>query len=211
MSDETLLTVRPEELAPREAYNLLLSTVVPRPIAWISTLSPEGRANLAPYSFFNGVCGAPPVVMFAATRRRDGQEKHSLRNARTTSELVVNLVSEELTAAMNLTAGEWPEECDEAELAGLATTPSLEVRPPRLAAARAALEVRVQQLVEVEGTNCVMVLGRVLRFHFRAAALRPGYLLDATKLQPVARLGGDEYGTLGRVFSLARPEVPPTR
>jgi flavin reductase (DIM6/NTAB) family NADH-FMN oxidoreductase RutF len=200
-------SIAPQDLAPRDAYNLMLSVIIPRPIGWISTVGADGTPNLAPYSFFNGVNGNPPIVMFSAARRRSGEIKDTLRNVQETGEFVVNVVDEALAQQMNLTSGEWPYEVSELEVAGLETAPSLDVRPPRVAAAPAALEARVTQLVPVEGTRSTIVLGRVLRYHVRVDLLRASGLVDAALLRPVARLGGEEYGTLGRVFAMPRPEV----
>jgi flavin reductase (DIM6/NTAB) family NADH-FMN oxidoreductase RutF len=207
VSDQPAVTIVPRDLAPRAAYNLMLSVIIPRPIGWISTVGADGTPNLAPFSFFNGVNGSPPIVMFSAARRRSGEIKDTLRNVQETGEFVVNIVDEALAEAMNLTSGEWAYEVNELELARLETAPSLEVRPPRVAAAPVAMEARVRQIVPVEGTRSTMVLGEVLRYHLRAGLLRESGLVDGTRLRPVARLGGDEYGTLGRVFALKRPEV----
>lgn len=209
MTPRTISLV-PDELAPRDAYRLLLSAVVPRPIAWVSTLSPDGTPNLAPYSFFNGVSGNPPVVMFSVSQRSarlGGGEKDTLRNVRQTGEFVVNIVDESLAQAMNLTAGEWPPEASEFELAGLDAAPSLAVKPPRVAAARLAMEARLHQIVPVLESTNTLVLGRILRYHLQEDLLRDNGLIDATRLQPIARLGGDEYATLGRVFAMQRPQV----
>jgi flavin reductase (DIM6/NTAB) family NADH-FMN oxidoreductase RutF len=207
LSDQPAVTIVPGDLAPRDAYNLMLSVLIPRPIAWISTVGADGTPNLAPYSFFNGVSGNPPIVMFSASRRRDGEIKDTLRNVQETGEFVVNIVDEVLAEAMNLTSGEWAYDVNELELARLETAPSLEVRPARVAAAPVALEARVRQIVPVEGTRSTMVLGEVLRYHLRAGLLRASGLVDSVPLRPVARLGGDEYCTLGRVFSMKRPKV----
>jgi flavin reductase (DIM6/NTAB) family NADH-FMN oxidoreductase RutF len=203
---QNMICIAPQNYPPREAYNLFLSALVPRPIGWISSVGKDGTVNLAPYSFFTGVNGNPPIVMFSAARRRTGEIKDTLRNVQETGEFVVNIVSEALVEAMNLTSGEWDYSLDEFELAKLATTSSTQVRPPRVAAAPVALESRVRQIVPVEGTRSTMVLGEVLCYHIREDLLRPNGLIDAAGIQPVARLGGDEYGTLGRVFSLARPQ-----
>lgn len=201
---DQMLTIVPADLAPRDAYRLFISVVVPRPIGWISTLGADGGLNLAPYSFFNGVGGNPPTVMVSVGRRQ-GELKDTLRNVQDTGEFVVNIVDETLAAAMNLTSGEYEYAVDEFQLAGLTPAPSVDVRAPRVAEARAALEVKATQIVPVQDTHYTMILGRVLRFHLRPDLLRPNGLVDADKLRPVARLGGDEYATLGPVFEMKRP------
>ncbi|MFN8540620.1 MAG: flavin reductase family protein, partial [Thermomicrobiales bacterium] len=113
----------PDAMDPNDAYRLMVSTVVPRPIAWVSTVGADGVPNLAPFSFFNGVAGPPPIVMFS-TELRDGIAKDTLRNVRETGEFVLNLADEALAERMVLTSGDWPPDADEFALAGLATAPS---------------------------------------------------------------------------------------
>ncbi|WP_423225437.1 flavin reductase family protein [Candidatus Amarolinea aalborgensis] len=198
------LSFTPASLGPRDAYRLLISVLVPRPIAWVASQGADGSVNLAPFSFFGGVGNYPPTIMVAIGQRQ-GRPKDTLRNIQETGEFVVHIVDETLAPAMNVTSGEYAYEVNEFELAHLATVPSLEVRPPRLAAAPVALECKVSQLVPVDGTTYTMVLGRVLHFHVREGLLRPNGLVDADLLRPVARLGGDEYATLGAVFEMQRP------
>jgi flavin reductase (DIM6/NTAB) family NADH-FMN oxidoreductase RutF len=184
----------------------MISVIVPRPIAWVSTVGANGTPNLAPYSFFNGVGGTPPVVMFSVGQRA-GQPKDTLRNVQETGEFVINIVDEALSEAMNLTSGEWPYEVDEFALAGLEVAPSVDVRPPRVAAAPVAMEARLVQTVPVEDTRYTMVLGRIVRYHIQAGLLRENGLVDAALMRPLVRLGGDEYATLGRVFTMIRPKA----
>jgi len=201
-----MLSIVPEDLPPRDAYRLMLSVVAPRPIAWVSTIGADGTLNLAPFSFFNGVGGTPPTIMFSVGQRK-GKTKDTLRNVQETGEFVVNIVSEELAEAMNITSGEWNYELNEIELAGLETTPSIDVKPPRVASTPVAMEAKVTQIVPVVGTTSTMVLGKILRYHIRDELVRPNGLVDATLVRPIARLGGDEYSTIGGVFSMARPKV----
>ena len=201
-----MMSIAPGDLDPREAYRLMISIIVPRPIAWVSTVGADGALNLAPFSFFNGVANNPLTIM-VSVGQRGGHPKDTLRNAQETGEFVVNIVDEALAEAMNTTSGEWPYDADEFELAGLATAPSVDVRPPRVAAAPAAMEAKVSQIIPVEGATYTLILGHVVRFHLREGLLRPNGMLDAARLRPLARLGGDEYATLDRVFSMARPQV----
>lgn len=197
-------TIVPTDLPPRDAYRLMISILVPRPIAWVSSQGKDGAANLAPYSFFNGVGGTPPTIMVAIGQRR-GQTKDTLRNIQETGEFVVNIVGAELAKQMNLSSGEYPYGVDEFALAGLATAPSIDVRPPRVAQAPAAMEVKASQFVPVEGTGYTLVIGRILRYHLREGLLRPDGLVDARLLNPLARLGGDEYALLGDILAIPRP------
>lgn len=193
-------------LPTRDAARLLMSIVVPRPIGWASTISAAGLLNLAPFSFFNAVESNPPMVMLSISRRK-GDAKDTLRNIQETGEFVVNIADESLGGALMLTSGEYGSEVDEFEVAGLATAPSVTVRPPRVALAPAALEVKLTQVVPVSETGYTLVIGRVLYFHVRDGLLRENGLVDAQLLRPLARLGGDEFATLGGVFEMMRPVV----
>ena len=204
--EQKMMSIAPGDLGPRDAYRLMISVVVPRPIAWVSTVGADGSLNLAPFSFFNGVANNPLTIMFSVGQR-EGGPKDTLRNVQERGEFVVNIVDESLAEAMNATSGEWPYGTDEFELAGLATAPSCDVQPPRVAAAPVALEAKVSQIVPVEGATYTLILGRVVHFHIRQGLLRPNGLVDAARLRPLARLGGDEYARLEDVFSMARPKV----
>jgi flavin reductase (DIM6/NTAB) family NADH-FMN oxidoreductase RutF len=201
-----MLSIVPTDLPPRDAYRLFTSLVVPRPIAWVSTLGADGSLNLAPFSFFNGVGGNPPTIMVSIGQRQ-GHPKDSLRNIQETGEFVVNIVGAELAAQMNNTSGEYPYETDEFALTGLETAPSIDVHPPRVALAPAALEVKASQIIPVLDTTYTLVLGRVLRYHIREGILRPNGLVDSSLLKPLARLGGDEYALFSEVLEMARPAV----
>jgi flavin reductase (DIM6/NTAB) family NADH-FMN oxidoreductase RutF len=203
-ANPNMLTIVPTDLDPRDAYRLLISAVVPRPIGWASTIGANGTLNIAPFSFFNAVSNMPLTVMISVGQRK-GQPKDTLRNAQETGEFVINIVDENLAAAMNITSGEWAYEVNEFDRAGLEIASSIDVRPPRVAAAPIALECKVTQIIPVQDTTYTLILGRVLRFHVRSDLLRPNGAIDAALLKPVARLSGDEYTTLGRVFEMKRP------
>lgn len=195
------------ELGSKDAYKLLTTAVVPRPIAWVSTVSREGVPNLAPYSFFNAVAGDPLTVMFAPSYKGDGSPKDSLRNAQETGEFVVNLADEALAEALNHTSGTFSHGVSEFAEAGLEAVPSSLVSPPRVVAAPVALECHVSQTVPVVGSDSVMVLGQVVMIHVKEALLGGDGLIVAERYRPIARLGRDEYTALGRVFRLGRPKV----
>lgn len=201
------LSLAVDAITPAAAYKLMVSAIVPRPIAWVSTVGADGTPNLAPFSFYNGVAGPPPIVMFSP-ELRDGQPKDTLRNVRETGEFVLNVVDEALAAQMCHTAGDWPYAASEYDLEGLAMASSVDVRPPRVADAPVAMEARVTQIVPVIGTEYTMVLGRIVRFHIRAGLLQENGSLDVRLLRPVARLGGAEYATIGEVFRMRAPEIP---
>jgi flavin reductase (DIM6/NTAB) family NADH-FMN oxidoreductase RutF len=198
----------PAALSHRDAGYLMNGLVVPRPIAWVSTLSADGIANLAPHSFFMAVSYAPMTVMFVSSHssRHDPKgHKDSLRNAAATGEFVVNFVASSLLFPMNQTSAEVPPEVDEFALASLETAPSLKVKPPRVAAAKAAFECRLHRILEV-GDGSV-VFGEVVYAHI-AEDVWAGGRIDVRALDPLARLGGSSYAKLGEVFSMRRPDAP---
>jgi flavin reductase (DIM6/NTAB) family NADH-FMN oxidoreductase RutF len=195
------MEIDPSGLDRRAAYKLMISLIVPRPIAWVSTVSPEGAVNLAPFSYFNGITSHPPILMIAVGARR-GERKDTWRNIDLTRQFVVNLVVPELVDAMVVTSGEYPPEVDELKHAGLTPAPSKKVSPPRIAESPVSMECELERIVEVEQT--ALILGRVVLYHVRDDLLHQGSV-DPTRLKPVARLGDDFYAYLGEVFSRGRP------
>lgn len=205
------MEIDPATLGPRERHLLLTALVVPRPIGWISSLDVEGRANLAPYSFFNLVASTPPTLIVSVGQRA-GRPKDTLANARATGELVVNVVSEALAEAMNASSVESDPEHDEFVFAGVAKAPSVVVRPPRVAAAHAHLEARLTQIVPLvdddgQARNHVL-FARIVHVHVADALFTPPHRVDVAALAPLARLAGTEYGRLRELFSLPRPTPP---
>lgn len=190
-------TIEPGELQPRESYFLLTSLVVPRPIAWVSTVSQAGATNLAPHSYYNIASSQPPIIHFTSTGVKD-----TLRNVRATGEFVVNVVSADLLESMNATAADFPPGEDEAAWVGVELAPSDTVRPPRVAGARAALECRLRQELTMGNGN--MVFGDVTRIHVADQVWRDGRVAPEL-LQPVGRLAGSGYVLVDEVLTLARP------
>jgi flavin reductase (DIM6/NTAB) family NADH-FMN oxidoreductase RutF len=181
--------------------------VAPRPIGWISTLSPAGTPNLAPYSYFTAIGDAPPIVAFSSNGF-----KHSVENAEATGEFVCNLATRALAEAMNATSAVVPEKVDEFALAGLEPAPCRIVAPPRVAASPAALECRLLQvidLVDLDGASAGhrLAIGQVVGVHIDPAYLRDG-LFDTAAARPIARAGyRDEYfeATPETLFRMLRP------
>ncbi len=185
------------------------AVVVPRPIGWITTVDAQGRVNLAPFSFYNGVSEAPPMVMFCPGGSYGSTAaKHSLLNVKATGEFVVNMVSEKLKDAMNATAAPVEAGVDEMALAGLAPAPSKLVKPPRVAASPVALECKLYQVVDLPGdgtdTPYAVVIGTVLGVHIDDAIVKDGRV-DVLAFRPVARLGYSEYTTVDNVWRMRRP------
>lgn len=193
------VSIDPEALAPTDAYHLLNSLVVPRPIAWVSTLSEAGVANLAPHSYFTVVSSNPPIVCFSSAGVKD-----TLRNVRHTRDFVVNVVGEELAEPMNLTSADFPPGESEFVAAGLTPAPSDLVRAPRLAEAPAAMECRLVQIIEIGRIPNHLVIGEVIRFHVAARVWRDGRV-DLAAVRPVGRLAGSGYSYTREFFRMDRP------
>jgi len=183
--------------------------VVPRPIGWITTVNARGEVNLAPFSFYNGVSDAPPMVMFCpGGSYGNSPAKHSLLNVKATGEFVVNMVSEKLKEAMNATAAPVEMGVNEMKLAGLEPVPSRLVKPPRVAASPVALECKLFQVVDLPSdgsdTPYAVVIGTVLGIHIDDSIIKDGRI-DTLAYKPVARLGYSEYTTVDNVWRMRRP------
>jgi flavin reductase (DIM6/NTAB) family NADH-FMN oxidoreductase RutF len=185
------------------------SCIVPRPIGWISTLGADGTVNLAPYSFFNGVAGEPPMVMFSTTGKQPFGPKDSLTNAEATGEFVCSMATWDLRESMNLSSSAEPPEVNEFELAGLETEPSELVKPPRVKASPVHLECLYHTTVElpcdIEGGRNAICIGRVIGVHIRDEFISDGKV-DIARIRPLARLGYLDYTVAEKVFPLARPK-----
>ena len=195
-------------LPPRDAYQWMVTTILPRPIAWVSTISAAGQTNLAPFSFFQGVCANPPTLMFVPVNNRQGGKKDTVRNIEAVPEFVVNLVSRALAEEMNATSALLPYGESEFEKFGVASAQSDHVRPLRVAAAPVAFECRLDRIVRLgEGPLAANVIfGRILAAHIRDDVLGADGKPDSRKLDLVGRLGGEDYTTTRDVFSLIRPD-----
>ncbi|MER6014408.1 flavin reductase family protein [Streptomyces bluensis] len=177
-------------------YRLLTSTVVPRPIAWVSTVSAEGVDNLAPHSFFTISSIAPPILQFTSVGRKD-----SLRNVEATGQFVINLAPEPFLEKINETAADFPREVSEFDAVGVGREPGVRVRAPRVAGSPVALECELHSTL-VLGDSTV-VFGQVVHIAIDDAVLDQDHP-EATRLRPLTRLGKDEWGTLGEVHDLRR-------
>jgi flavin reductase (DIM6/NTAB) family NADH-FMN oxidoreductase RutF len=195
-------------LPVRECYKLLVSTITPRPIAWVVSQNAHGHLNAAPFSFFNAFSGDPPVVGFGTGSHEPGRHKDTRRNIAETREFVVNLVSEEAAEAMNVTAIEFEPNVSEIEQAQLATLPSLHVKPPRIAVSPVAMECELVQVVNL-GPDNSLILGRVLAMHVHdEAVLDPGKnYIDTPKLHLIGRMHGTGwYARTTDLFEM--PRIP---
>lgn len=195
----TYRSIDPDKLEGRAPYYLLTSLVVPRPIAWVSSLSEDGVRNLAPHSYFNAISTSPPIIHFTSTGVKD-----TLRNVKATGEFVVNLVSEDHAQQMNVTAARFPAEDDEFEWAGLESESSETVAPPRVKGVKAAFECTVNQIVSLGNGN--MVFGDVRRIQVDESVM-DGDRVNPLALKAIARLGGSGYTRVtDGFFEMTRPE-----
>jgi flavin reductase (DIM6/NTAB) family NADH-FMN oxidoreductase RutF len=201
-------------LDPRTATKLnraiFNAIVAPRPIGWISSQSPEGHVNLAPFSHFNIVSTAPPVILFSCNTPGDRAEKDTLANVRATGEFVFNLATFDLREAVNATSTPAPPDVDEFLIAKLEKAACVNVKPPRVAASPANLECRLLRIVEIApeqpgDTSSNVVFGRVIGLHIRDEYLTAAGRFDTIKAQPLTRLGGIQYAPPGEIFEMPAP------
>ncbi len=191
-------------------HNPFKSCVVPRPIGWISSISASGQVNLAPYSFFNGVSGEPPMVMFGANGNTAERTKDSLANVEETGEFVCNMSTYELRDQMNASSAQVDADIDEFDLAGLETEPSQLVSPPRVKAAPIHMECIYYKTLdlpsETPGMRNALVTGRVVGIHIKDEFLIDG-IVDIERIMPLARMGYKDYTHVEKIFSMTRPKA----
>ena len=203
------MILNPTDLQNRDRYKLLISTVVPRPIAWVSSMDREGNLNLAPFSYFTAVCNDPMTMLFCTSiPTATGIKKDTLRNIEAVPEFVINLTNQDTAEAMNLTATVLPPDQSEFEWANLTPVPSETIRVPRVAEAPVAYECKLQRIVTVSDRpgGGAVVFGGVQRIHVRDDLLVDG-AVAIEKLKPIGRIGGNGYVRLTDTFEMAR--VPP--
>lgn len=204
----------PEDLAVRDRYKLLIGSVVPRPIAFVSTISPAGALNIAPYSFFTAAGSNPMTLVFCPATNPDGSDKDSLRNSLPpeeggTGQFVVNVATEDYARQVAAAAESLPYGESEFDLVGLKSLPSSKVRPPRLAESPISFEcetVHILRTAAGEPSSGNLVIGRVLCVHVDDALVNERYHVDATQLRAIGRMGGTEYCKTQDRF-----EMPPNR
>ncbi len=201
------MDISPKDTEHRELYKILIGSVLPRPIAWVSSVDAAGNPNLAPFSFFTVASVQPPILCFSPLRKADAAEKDTLRNVRATREFVINIVSESLAARMNQTSGSYGPEVDEFDIAQLARRASRCVRPPSVADSLVNFECKLHEIVSL-GTGPLagsLVLGEILSIHVAERIYRDGRI-DTATLAPIGRLAGNEYATVSDRFEMVRPD-----
>lgn len=199
----------PASRESRLNYHFMTSAIMPRPIAWVTTVDlATGVVNAAPFSWFQAVCADPPMVMLAIQRRADGSLKDTTRNIRAGKEFVVNVSPKALAKEMVQTSGEYPPDVSELKEVHLATAPSRRVKPPRIAGSPVHMECRLHQEIPLGGKGGTsLVLGEVVHFAADDSVLDARGNVDPAKLTLVARLGGSEYVDTEDFFTLKRPAL----
>jgi len=195
----------PRAITAGAMYRLMIGVIVPRPIAFVSTVNREGRVNAAPFSYFNALTSEPPLIGISISLRA-GLPKDTLRNIRETGDFVVNTVTERMAARIVQASGDWPEEVDELALVGFTPAACDLVRSPRVVESPVNLECRLHR--EIELGRAFLVVGEIVRAHVSDDVLTDGRV-DVEKLRPLGRLGGDAYSVVREVLHLPRPRVRP--
>jgi flavin reductase (DIM6/NTAB) family NADH-FMN oxidoreductase RutF len=196
----------PQELEQTAIYKLLTGIIIPRPIGWISTISEDGINNLAPFSYFNAVGDDPPHVMFS-TVHSNNSNKDTLNNVLATKQFVVNMVTEDLVAQMNMTSQPISANESEFELAGLTPIASSLVLPPRVKESKITMECEMVHHYKLENSKtggATIVIGKIVLFHIDESVLLDNYKINLDTYQPIARLAGSNYSKIGEIFSLKR-------
>ncbi len=194
------------KLSPKEIYKLMISVIVPRPIAWISTVSKSGIYNVAPFSYFAGVSSEPPLIAVSIGRKETKAKKDTWKNIEETGEFVINMVTAEVVEKMNITALPFEEEVDEFVEAKLTPVPSSIVKAPRVKESPVNIECRKFEIIEIGKMG--LILGEILKVHVRDDILNEKGYVDTRKLKIVGRLGGADYClvTEENTFTLKRPD-----
>ncbi len=199
------MQIDPKDYSSAQIYHLMTSVIVPRPIAWVSTLSKDGVPNLAPFSYFSGITSTPPLVSIAAGRRH-GARKDTTNNASSTRELVINIVTEAQLDNMVRTSGEYPPELDEIALVGVTPLPSVKVKPSRIAEAPIQLECRTREILEISPGIVDIIIAEIILVHVSdELPITADLSIPTESFRPVGRLGGEHYTTLGAIREVKRP------
>jgi flavin reductase (DIM6/NTAB) family NADH-FMN oxidoreductase RutF len=197
------MIVEPQSLSPSAMYRFMIGIVVPRPIAFVSTVGKGGALNVAPFSYFNAITNRPPLIGISVTQRA-GEPKDTLRNIQETGDFVVNVVNESMLERVVQASGDWPRGVDEFQLTGFTPVKSDLVQSPRVAESPASLECRLFRVIELG--DSYFTVGEIVRVHVADEVMTDGRV-DVAKLRPAGRLGGDGYTIVRDVIQYARPRV----
>lgn len=201
------MEINPQDLQSKDLYKLLTGSVIPRPIAWVSTISADGQPNLAPFSFFTVISSKPPTILFCpGIRGTDGGQKDTYHNIQATGEFVVNFVPYRLVEAMNITATELPANVNEFERAELTPEASRVVKPPRVAESPIHFECKLNQVITIHENpgGGHVVIGEVVHMHFDPSVYREGHYIDMEAFDAVGRLAGGGYVRTRDQFTVNR-------
>ncbi|WP_211747468.1 flavin reductase family protein [Paenibacillus sp. Marseille-Q4541] len=203
-----MVAIDPTKQTERDNYKLLTGSIIPRPVAFVTTKSKQGTINAAPYSYFNIVTSNPPMISISV-QRKNGEMKDTARNANECGEFVVHISDETYIDSINQTAANLPSDQSEIKLTSLTTIPSTEIDVPGIKEAQIRMECVIEHSIPLGGTGsepaCDLLIGRVVYFHIADELYNEGKI-RTEKLLPVSRLAGNDYAKLGEFFSLERPE-----
>lgn len=200
-------TIYPSEKTERENYKLLIGSVIPRPIAFVTTQSEQGVVNAAPFSFFNIVSSNPPMLS-VSIQRKNGVMKDTARHAKSSKQFVIHIVDEQNVEQVNTTAANLPLNESEIDLAKLTLVDSVKVDTPAVKESKIRFECELVQAIELgegEQIGCDLLIGRVVAYHFDEAVYEDGKI-NAEKLGAISRLAGNDYAKIGDIFSMERPK-----
>ena len=205
------MIIDPTEQSFKENHKIMIGSIVPRPIAFVSTKSNDGILNLAPFSYFNGVCSNPPTVMFAPSRRGyDGLTKDTLNIIQNTKQFVINIVSEEISDQMVACSTDYDNEVNEFEVSGLTPVDCVKVNPPRVKESKISFECELNTIVEIgkaEAGAGFIVIGTIIMFHIDDTVYKDGHI-DLNTLNPLGRLAGNAYTRIVETFDIVRQIKP---
>lgn len=201
------MQIEPKGKTVGELYRLMISVIVPRPIAFISTISKDGILNLAPFSYFMGVCSNPPTIAVSIIERASGP-KDTAANIQDTGQFAVNVVTEEIAEKMNVASGDYPPGVNEFEVAGLTPIPSTLIKPPRVAESPISMECRLVEMSKIGESPYAsyLTLGEVLLFHVKDELWLDGEV-DVRKLLAIGRMSGPRYTKTRDIFEMPRPRI----
>jgi len=197
------MEISPDDLNENESYKLMAGIIVPRPIAWVSTISKKGIFNAAPFSFFTGISTKPPTIGFSIGLRR-GRKKDTLKNIEYTRDFVINIVEENLALKMNITAVDFPSRISEIIEAGLTPLPSEKVKSPRIAESPINLECRLLRIIKLGISRHRFIIGEVVQYHIRDGLISDEFKIDFSRLNVLGRLAGSLYCRINDFIEIPR-------
>ncbi|WP_423408911.1 flavin reductase family protein [Heyndrickxia sp. MSNUG] len=202
-----MISIDPVTNTERDNYKLLIGSIIPRPIAFVTSLSQDGVLNGAPFSYFNIVSSNPPMISLSI-QRAEGRQKDTARNILAAKEFVVHIVDEDNVEKVNATAASLPPDQSEVELAQLTPAASLKITVPGVKEAKIRMECRLEHALELGGSEspgCDFIIGKVVQFHIDEAIYENGRI-DPARLAAVSRLAGQDYAKIGEIFTIERPK-----